>query len=133
MSILGILGETTTIAGPLGTTAWNCFDHDKGTFQFKYNEKKTVGTLKKVSTTVAGVSVSSSLQFGGEVGTNHLTDLYADAMSAEQIYEMEQLLAAKETEFTVNGKTYDLAEVDTKSAEAEMGASKDTKVLQKSL
>lgn len=38
--------------------------------------------------------------------------MYAGAMSAEQISEMERLLAQKELEFTVGGITYDLSEID---------------------
>lgn len=109
---MGILGNTTTVVAPVGTTAWNCFDHKKGTFKFKYNEQKTVETLKKAGTTSAGTALSGTLQFGGELSTTYLDDMYAGAMSAEQISEMERLLAQKELEFTVGGITYDLSEID---------------------
>lgn len=111
MSILGTLGNVTTVAAPIGTTVYNCFDHKKGTFQFDYNKDKATATLKKAGTTVAATSVSGTLQLGGEISTTYLNDLYAGAMSIDQIEEMERLLAVKEEEFVVNGVAYDLTEV----------------------
>lgn len=130
---MGILGSTTTVVGPIGTTAYNCFDHEKGTFKFTYNEKKAVSTLKKAGTTSAGTALSGTLQFGGELSTTYLNDMYAGAMSAEQVEEMERLLEAKEREFVVNGVSYDLAEVDPMEPVIQETKSADAKVLEKKL
>ncbi len=128
---MGILGNTTTVVGPVGTTAWNCFDHEKGTFNFKYNEKKTVKALKNAGTTAAGTALSGTLQFGGELSTTYLNDMYAEAMSAQEISELEVLLLQKEQEFTVDGITYDLSEIDPADATREPNELQPGKVLGK--
>lgn len=106
---MAILGNVTTIVGPIGTTAYNCFDHKKGTFDFTFNEKKAKTTLKRAIPTT---SILSTLNFGEDLSNDYLNDMYAEAMSASQISEMERLLAQKEQEFTVDGITYNLAEID---------------------
>lgn len=130
---MGILESTTTVVGPIGTTAYNCFDHEKGTFKFTYNEKKKVSTLKKVGITSAATALSGTLQLGGEISTTYLNDMYADAMSIDQIEEMERLLKAKEREFIVDGVSYDLAEVDPMKPVIQETKSADAKVLEKKL
>lgn len=130
---MGILGSTTTVVGPIGTTAYNCFDHEKGTFKFTYNEKKAVETLKKAGTTSVGTALSGTLQLGGEISTTYLNDMYAGAMSIDQIEEMERLLEAKEREFVLNRVSYDLAEVDPIQPVIQETKSADVKILERKL
>ena len=128
MSIFSLF-NTTTVVGPTATTAVNCFDREKGTLKFDYNENNAKKTLKGAGMTAIGVCISSSLQFGGELSTTYLADLYADSLSEEQIAEMEQLLAAKENEFMVNGVSYDLTKVDPVEGNYEPEKSTDANVL----
>lgn len=94
--------NTTTIVGTIGATAYGCCDHEKGKLKFTLNKDKAKKTLKNVGTTAAVVTLSSTTQFGGELATSHMGDLYGDAMSAKQVAQIEELLDEKEREF--NGK-----------------------------
>lgn len=132
MSLIEGLLNTTTVVGPIGTTAFNCFDHEEG-LKFKYNAKKTKNALKKSGTTAVALTATSSLQYCDQASSSYLDDLYAEALSVEQIEQMEELLAAKENEFTVNGVAYRLDEVDMHNDSVSMGQLENSKEKVKTL
>ena len=56
--------------------------------------------------------------------------VYQESLSEEDIYRLEQLIASRETEFTVAGVTYDLTQVDPREETVEK---QDSKVYQKKI
>lgn len=133
MSIFSELSLVSTYIGIPATTVFKCIEKDQTTKKYKFSKNAAENTAKKVGLTTLVGSVSTVIQHCAENRTLNSAQLYQESLTDDQIYEFEQLLTARETEFSVNGKTFDLAEFDIKSAESEVVTSKETKVLQKSI
>lgn len=132
MSILAsLLNTTTMLGGPVATTGTLCLEKDKKKITF--NKEKSEDSAKKVGIAALASTVSTSLQHCNEFRTTRLAEAYVDSLSEDQIYEFEQLLAAKENEFTISGVTYDLSQVTPNESIETSVNIKDAKVLEKNL
>lgn len=129
-TISTITEETLTLAPFAVTTVVNCVEKDKKTNKYSFNQDKASKFGKK-----AGIStlVGSALSIIHEAEEEHTLDtlaVYQESLSEEDIYRLEQLIASRETEFTVAGVTYDLTQVDPSQETVEK---QDNKVYQKKI
>ncbi len=130
MSTIFELGLTATTVVPI---AKKSIKKDPNTKKFNVDEGALNKSLKNAATTVGVTSAMSSTQYCAQEVTLHSLQLYQESLTEEQIYRYEQLLAAKENEFVINGITYDLTQVDQSEQAEESLQRKDAKVLGKNL